>query len=561
MISSKISESEETSLLRLRAKALLELRRRKRVRAIQEAKTQEERDALQAKNDLAAKTIRQIAKWRTDFQGTFCPLLDIIDETKQRTKYVPNRAQRDYYAKRTGRDIILKARRLGFTTELLAEDIHEFLTVDGAQVVIVCQSDKDNEAVTTINGMVERMFEGLLAEGVALDFEKRTTRFWKIRGKDATLRIIEAGASALSAGKKGRSALITRLHITEFAFFEFASVTFNAMLECVPPPERGGTIVIESTPNGASGPFYDRYQQAKSDPQSTFTAHFYAWFWKETNVVALDEGETFEWDDKLELEQFFKRCGLAPEQVKWYRRKVIDKNDPLLTQQENPSDDETCFLLSGRAFFDLVVVSALILRCLAPQRIEEHGCLRIFQIPLGNVTYVIGADPAEGGKKKGDLSSAVIYRIDTGEVVATFFGRLSPEEFAAALARIGRYYNKALLVPERNNHGHAVILALLRLNKYTNVYIHTDKKYGWPTNEVTRPLMLDRLDGSVRKGTWKCRDKELLGQMRTFIINDEGKPEAASGAYDDGVLAAAVGWVVMTAGKYSSRHLPDHVYG
>jgi hypothetical protein len=79
---------------------------------------------------------------------------------------------------------------------------------------------------------------------------------------------------------------------------------------------------------------------------------------------------------------------------------------------------------------------------------------------------------------------------------------------------------------------------------YSRVYRHADDKRGWPTNVVTRPVMLDALEDAHRRGLWSSPDAAVLGQMRKFVVGDTGKAEAARGEHDDLVIAAAIGWVV-----------------
>ncbi len=126
--------------------------------------------------------------------------------------------------------------------------------------------------------------------------------------------------------------------------------------------------------------------------------------------------------------------------------------------------------------------------------------------------------------------------------------------------RTGYLYNTALLAPERNNHGHSVIQTLNHppplpdgtlVGAYPCIYVAADGKQGWLTSPVTRPVMLDDLNDAVRKGFWKSPDARLLQQCKTFVINTNGKPEAASGEKDDLVLSAAIGWEVRQRGGWA----------
>lgn len=70
---------------------------------------------------------------------------------------------------------------------------------------------------------------------------------------------------------------------------------------------------------------------------------------------------------------------------------------------------------------------------------------------------------------------------------------------------------------------------------------------------MTRPVVLDALEDSHRRGLWKSPDRAVLAQCRTFIVTDTGKAEAARGENDDLVMAAAIGW--------AARAKPVSFYG
>ena len=44
----------------------------------------------------------------------------------------------------------------------------------------------------------------------------------------------------------------------------------------------------------------------------------------------------------------------------------------------------------------------------------------------------------------------------------------------------------------------------------------------------------------LMEGNFDIPDEEILSEMKVFVINDRGKPEAAPGHHDDHVLAAAI---------------------
>jgi hypothetical protein len=528
--------------------------------------------ALPQETSSQSSGLEQFEPWRDDFPG-FAQLLDIVDKDGHRGRLRLNCIQSAFEVSRTGRDIVLKPRQIGFTTSELARDIWYFLTKPGSRVVVVLQSQSDHGALNETSEKIRIMFDGLVEQGFVLDFRTQSTSTWALG--DSTLRIVEAGASEKAAGKKGRSGTIHRLHISEAAFFEYAEKTLNALLECVPHFSKGTEIVIESTANGPAGAYYERYMRAKLAGDE-YVAHFFAWITHAEYATPLEAGETITPQTDRERELVEKHGG-TPEQLKWYRAKVKDKKQAL-ADQEYPLDEETCWLTPGRTFFDRDSVVAM--RSSAPIREELHGqgitvidsererataALRIWKDPVlpdpakgvAGRRYVVIADPSEG--TGGDPGAATVHDRETGEHVATLHGQFPPGRFAELLHNVGHRYNRALIVVERNNHGHAVIQALVAPPKvdpphvqrvpYPNVYKGPDEKHGWVSTEVTRTSALDALEDAQRKGEFTTPDPRVRGEMLVFIVNKHGKAEAASGAHDDLVICSAIGWNVMRVSR------------
>lgn len=481
----------------------------------------------------------------------FCGLVDIIpkdlnerdsaEQTGHRAKLVLNAIQRIFCIERTGRDIVLKPRQVGFSTEEQARDIYFALKRPGAQVVTVCQSQSDNSPLKNLSRGYRVMFEGLKATGVDIKFRTFSETHWEIADTGSTIKLMVAGSSEAAASKKGRAGTIHRLHLTETAFYEHADTTLNALLECVPSRSTGSEIVNESTPNGAAGYFYEQCKAAEQG-RSAYKFHFYPWYAHGEYRTPLPPGESLPpavGEEQAELEAKLRNLGVTDEQLLWYRHKAIEKGQNV--EQEYPNDPETCFLVSGRPFFDQRVTAQLVRGVIDPIESRKGGRIRIYAKPVPGRDYVGALDCSEG--IGGDPSGAVFYDRESGEHVASIDGQFQPHDAGDVSVALCREYNDALLVVERNNHGHAVLMAVKNLG-YRRVYKHLDDKRGWPTTAITRPIMLDGLEEAHRKGHFKTHDKALLTQMRKFMINNNGKPEAATGAHDDLVISAAIGWAV-----------------
>lgn len=495
-----------------------------------------------------------LERWRDDFAG-FAAQLDIIPKGGNRQKLRPNAIQSAFEVTRSRRDIVLKPRQVGLTTWELARDVWYFLTRRGARVVVVCQSMADDAAIKELADKLRVMFESLRSAGVQIPGLDASTTQWLIPTRDASLKIIGAGASAASAKKKGRSGTIHRLHVTELAFFEHADDTLNALLECVPGPEYGTEVVLESTANGAAGWFYEAYQDAKAK-RSSFRSHFFHWLEQAEYSLPLEPGEHI--SPETERERAVLKTGATPAQLKWYRKKVADKKSQDLVDQEYPLDEDTCWLIAGRLFFDRERTKQLYAEAVDPILQQEvgkdgsHGVLRIWKHRQDGRRYVVIVDPSEG--VGGDPGAAVVLDRGSGEHVATLHGQFTTWEMARLAAEIGRSYwgvrsdgarDPALLVVERNNHGHAVLQGLAREQRYSYIFAGSDKRAGWVNSEPARATALAALQQAHVDKHWHSRERESLAEMLKFVVLPNGRAEAASGAHDDLILAHAIGWDVV----------------
>jgi hypothetical protein len=486
----------------------------------------------------------------------FCGLLQIQPkEGGGRIRLRMSSVQRAYDRKRTSRDIVLKARQVHLTTVECARDVWWFLTRRGARVVVVVQSQEDQAPLHDVSYKIQMMFDALRGLGLELPLGTESTSEWSLPHRDATLRIIQAGASKAAAQKKGRAGTVNRLHITEAAFFEFADETFNGLIQSV--PQHGSEIVIETTPNGAAGWFFEQWQMAKAG-QSDYTAHFFPWFAHDEYRIPLEPGEVFETATKLEETLLAK--GVSPQALKWYRWKLRNSGgNANFVEQEFPSDEDTCFLVTGRGFFDQKKLADQIRAAEAPtttRDFRESGSvaqrdaknnevptLRVWYNPEPRRLYVVVLDTSEGIGK--DAGSAIVYERGSGRHMATLWGQFKPRVLAKHARWLAIQFNRAEIVVERNNHGGTVLAALQAEHYYDNVWEGADERPGFNTTPQSRPVVLDTFEQAHREGHFDTKDAFLLGEMRTFIVPDNGKPQAAPRCHDDLVIPAAIGWWVI----------------
>lgn len=194
---------------------------------------------------------------------------------------------------------------------------------------------------------------------------------------------------------------------------------------------------------------------------------------------------------------------------------------------------------------------------------DRLGGLRIWDHPCDGREYVAGADPSEGRKRdrsamerkrlynyasdRPDYSACVVLELETGLHVATWHGYLTPDLFAEVVAAIGYYYNTALLVPEVNGPGLALVTILSERIKYSNMYrtrmfnvLERDPfapQLGWQTNKHSRKLLIARIHEVINSNVQFTRDRELIAELRTMEFDDEGTERGRGKNKDDRAMA------------------------
>lgn len=483
--------------------------------------------------------------WSNDFVG-FTKYLDVLGKEGEVISVQQSPILTMFEKARTGRDVVLKPRQVFMTTWELARDIWFFMTRPG-KVIILCQSSAKNDAPKEISQRLVTMFEGLRRNFPSAPFTKTSDTKWvRSDGVKATLEIMGAGATEKSAGKKGRSGTIHRLHVTEVAFFEYAHETLTAILECVPGRSSGTEITFESTPKGAAGFFYERYNIAKGG-KSGYKAHFYKWFEQPEYHESLDPDEKIvpETEREKELVNVHK---ITTEQLKWYRQKVADQGQAKVNQ-EYPSDEETCWLFDGRVFFDPEALSKLRMGVKPPIDIKLAGAFKVWQKAIVGNEYIFAIDPSGG--LGGDPAAAILLEKRTGVHCATLIGQFPPDIFAMHCAAIAWVYNMALIVIERSSSHELMHHTLQNWKRpgsedigYPHVHVAQDRKKGFHIGPQNRMGILDGLESAIRTGTFVTHDINFIKEAQLFIVVDD-KPQAASGAHDDQIMATAIGWDLL----------------
>lgn len=166
--------------------------------------------------------------------------------------------------------------------------------------------------------------------------------------------------------------------------------------------------------------------------------------------------------------------------------------------------------------------------------------LRIFVPPVKGRSYVIGADPAEGNPNSDD-SALCVLDAETYEQVATLAGKYEPSTFAGYIKDVAEYYNKAIVLVERNNHGHAVLL-WLRDHGPVKRMKGEDKKSGWLSSTKGKTIMYNMAAEVCKNSETIIHDFETciqLGNIEgTSLRAPDGDRDDCADAFALAVVAA-----------------------
>ncbi|HEY7096309.1 MAG TPA: terminase [Terriglobales bacterium] len=432
-----------------------------------------------------------------------------------------NRAQLEFSRAYSTRNIVLKARQLGITTYVAARFFIETIVRPGTLTVQVAHNQDSAEDIFRI---VHRFWENLpeATRTGALVTSHNNVRQIAFPSLDSEYRIATAGDP-----NAGRGVTIHNLHCSEVARWLGNGEEVLASLREAVPAE--GQVVLESTPNGAGGTFYDEWQRAD---ETSYTRHFFPWWYDDQYSSVLVSTLGTLTDEEVDL---VRKFGLNEGQIAWRRTKHSEMRD--LAAQEYAEDPVSCFRVSGECVFDLTVIDEIAAAGGEPLETDENKRLMIWLPQQGGKEYIIGVDPAGGGTG-GDYSCAEIIDRQTGMQCAELRGHFPLRDLALKLIALSKRYNDALVVVERNNHGHGV-LAHLREQNFSHIYSEKGRD-GWLTSAVSRPSMIENLAASLVSEPLLFHSSRLLQECRTFVRHADGSSGAISGAYDDCVMAMAI---------------------
>lgn len=364
--------------------------------------------------------------------------------------------------------------------------------------------------------------------------------------------------SKVMVALKVQGGTVNNLHVSEYPLCD--SKDIEQTIAACPP---SANITLEGVAEGMNHAF-DKWNAGRDG----YTRLFHPWFLQVEyrDPEPVPDGE---WTgEELRLAELALReygVRLDGFQVAFRRRMKRELRQTF--QQEYAADPVSCFVASGSAFFDGDKLGRMKLWAGESQPAASGDGWMQWEAPTPGHWYAAGADIADGVRNEEgdpDYSVLTVICVHCRRVAFRFRARVGHDTFAALCDEWGRRYNHALLAPENNSRGAAVIVLLRDLHRYPNLY-HEDPVWaavtfgqkapkrdpipGWETGQANKPVMLLQLkeliegkseaDASNFTPEITTHDPEFLAEALSF--RGEGrKLQAASGKHDDCVMSMAI---------------------
>lgn len=379
----------------------------------------------------------------------------------------------------------------------------------------------------------------------------------------------------------------------------------SIMAGALPSLSGKGTIAIaESTPEGASGWFYEQWhgnkeqsgaltldeflaelEKGNMNPGNGWVKVFAAWFEFEENVLAVNESEAAKIIANLSPREYAGRekYDWTVEQIAWRRATMKSEcgGSEELFDEYYPEDDISCFLSSGRPRFNMPAIvrmerksrgydwqaGSIVLQDNGSvswaRDVDGNAPFLMLEPPTPGCRYIGWCDPSTGeDQQEGndpDRTSIGMLRVGYMQggtafpdspvcrVRAPFNGET--DLTAQYIEAMSRYYGDALFVLEINmglhvlEHLKEIGIPLYKRPVFDPHDRDGDQRYmfGWKLKDRDqRRTVVDCLAISIRDGTIDLAEPHIIAEAKTFVWSKNGREEARAGCHDDDILGLAM---------------------
>lgn len=303
------------------------------------------------------------------------------------------------------RALVLKARKQGVSTYIQARNYHRTTLWPHQHSYILTHEQPATEVIFDIVAHYQR-------------YNPLDPHIGTSNAKELSFDRIQSSYTVATAGTKagGRGGTPRFFHGSEVAFWPNAKDHFKGSVNAV-PDNLGTEIVLESTANGPSGEFYERWQNAIAG-NGDYIAIFVPWYESAEYSRVPEEGFELSTDNEegeLSEREYAQMFELSDAQMCWRRAKILAVGGIHAFRQEFPATAEEAFVSSEKNSY----IDPLSVLRARKRKVEAGG-------PL-----ICGVDPAGAGGdrfsvafRRGHKVERVIYRdkLETTEALAWLKG-------------------------------------------------------------------------------------------------------------------------------------------
>lgn len=249
-----------------------------------------------------------------------------------------NAMQQEFWKNHTNRDLITKMRQGGVTTLSCLIGLDKALWEPGTHSAVMAHV-RDN---------VKKFFR--ITKTAFKQFQKDWGAFYPVTNtvdNVSELHIKETG-SELIVCTESKGLTLDFLHVSEAAFVEDSRISES--VESVP---LSCWVIMETTPDTASGMFYDLWDLYYKGDECMYKAHFFPWWFQypeKEDLHLFKPSANFKLTDKEQI--LMSEHQLSVEHIIWRRLKITESGgDEGEFLRKYPEDPLTCFLSGSNSVF------------------------------------------------------------------------------------------------------------------------------------------------------------------------------------------------------------------
>lgn len=415
----------------------------------------------------------------------------------------------------------LKARQLGMTWLALAYTLHTLLFFPGSQVLLF--SRRDDEAMdllVRLKGMYSR-----LPEWMKTSSDRGDAHEWELSNGSRCLAFPTTAGDSYTA----TMAIVDEADLVP---------NLDKLLGSVKPTiDAGGKLLLLSRPDKSRplSPF-KRLARAALQGEGPWHLLFLPWHARPGRTAAWYEDQKADSLTRTgSLDTLWEQYPGTPEEA--LAARTLDKRlAPLWLTRTYKAGNPIAVGGSTDA---------------AGTAVPAIPGLAVYAYPAPGEKFVVGVDPAEGNPTSDD-SALCVLNARTGEQAAVLFGKIDPSVTASYADAIGRYYNQAALMVERNNHGGSVLMWLKDNSNLRRLKGH-DKNHGWLSSSKGKCLLYDAVADAVRDGEVVVRDAKTYQQLADLEGSTLRAPEGLNDDAADAFALAVVGMPLADRGVWKAE--------